>query len=646
MRMRRVVTTRRIRIISQAMHQTPDLQYFDAISFFVKFAIVKSYRRGITTFELSHRKQYIFMAKKLIYPLLLCSFIFISTELMLNTLIAGHEVVGYQILLLIIPATLIFCSAVVFTAGISVPQLLLKEKYLSFTVTTFATAFLTLLLMLINENTGLATIDLPPRAEHWSKPWLYLERFCNSFTMMMILFGLGAFRLFDEWQKESAEEVKLTETLKSYVARVRGLLDKERILSGLDAIKASIGRGDETTSAAVEELSAYLRHQLYDLPSPPQSTSREREPVHPRAVEFLIGKRWHWLRLILFESVLLIMSCAVFFKTPDVVEVDSSTIILLFSMFLFLNVIAIINRYWLFRRYRRHGSVKRYLLSLILISAIPLALFIICALLFISAGERDRIHPFWIIILAGLGSMMTIYLYVAGVTAILLLQHWVEGKRRIDLLAADTAREEYLFLKAQINPHFLFNVLNNISILSCDSPDEARNMVEELHRMIEYQFEEEASSLTSPCKEVEFLDSYLTLEATRTENLTFEIISKNLPDEPCLPSLLLIPVVENAVKHGRNAKRRWISISLICERNEFNFECANSIAEDGKNEEKENINGTKKVPGGIGLANLRRRLNLIYGDDHNIEITESPGRFEVSLRLHPLKFLNARAADF
>ncbi|MDE6717008.1 MAG: histidine kinase [Muribaculaceae bacterium] len=565
------------------------------------------------------------MLRKLLYIFLFCATILIPTELMINTLTAGYEAKGNAIMLVVAPAAVLFGVDVWLTGACLVPRFLLKGKIMQFSLLTFIVAYLTIISCLIIENMGCRWAGLPLYVTAWDTPWPYLERFCESLTMTTLLFALGANALFEEWRKGDEKEREMTENLNRYIRRVRDLLDHERIMAGLEEIRKDIRGNIEQTGEAIGRLSRYLRRQLYEIP-PLAEVEQHPVPAGSRRVaDFLTEHRWRWARRLGFQLLILTIAAEAFFSTPNAPAFDTTNIIIVASIWILLNFLTLINRYWFYKRYRRHKSISRYLTETVAVIVVPMLIFMGYNAVRVAMKGMTLFDPALIVILSSFGAIMTLMMFVAGVSAIFLFQYWVAGQRRTHALASETVRQEYLFLKKQINPHFLFNVLNNINILSYEDQAEALRMLDELERMIEYQFFETSAPLTTPTREYSFLDSYLRLEASRTDNLTFSISTDSFPAGGEIPTLLLIPLVENAVKHSKGVPHREIEVELRRQGEwKLLFRCSNNYPPAGSEREG---------PGGLGLLNLRRRLTLLYGGARNIRESRDAGRYSVTLIL-------------
>ena len=176
---------------------------------------------------------------------------------------------------------------------------------------------------------------------------------------------------------------------------------------------------------------------------------------------------------------------------------------------------------------------------------------------------------------------------------------------------------ELAWLKSQINPHFLFNTLNNISSLTQIDSDEAQDAILQLSDLLRYAMYETNKPKVPIGGEVEFMKNYIELMKLRCNKNTqvhsqFSILHSQLEIAP----LLFISLIENAFKHGMNGNQpATISISLTQEGNRVSFTCDNT----------NNPKPTKDRSGsGIGLDNTRRRLNLLYAGRHKWEQSITP----------------------
>jgi len=185
-------------------------------------------------------------------------------------------------------------------------------------------------------------------------------------------------------------------------------------------------------------------------------------------------------------------------------------------------------------------------------------------------------------------------------------------------------------LRYQINPHFLFNVLNSLDALSRTDPGRIAELVRQLSRYLRSTLSSRESGLTVLGKEMSTIESYLSLEKVRfEEDLAVSISIPEEVEDALVPELLVQPVVENAVKHGMKTSPLPLRVDVTCRAagEHVIIEVANTgkwIARD---------TATDAGKGGLGLENIRTRLKLTYGDRHGFRIGESGDRVVVTIEI-------------
>lgn len=201
----------------------------------------------------------------------------------------------------------------------------------------------------------------------------------------------------------------------------------------------------------------------------------------------------------------------------------------------------------------------------------------------------------------------------------------IANQARMLKVELDTQNQtsEQALLRSQINPHFLFNTLNNIYSLVYQKSEAAPNAVMKLSEIMRYMLYDTSSDKVFLEKEIQYLQSFIELQLLRLKNrdfVSFEI-KGDLKGKQIAP-MLLIPFVENAFKHGSKAvSMPGIIIKLNSTPDYLAFEVKNT----------KNKSGIKDSSGGIGLANVRRRLDLIYHSNYSLKINEDDDKFEIDL---------------
>lgn len=214
-------------------------------------------------------------------------------------------------------------------------------------------------------------------------------------------------------------------------------------------------------------------------------------------------------------------------------------------------------------------------------------------------------------------------------TTVKLLQKWISDNQRINELSNLTLNMELNELRNQINPHFLFNMLNNVKALIRTDPAKASVVIVKLSEFLRYQLYENSAEKTLLTSEIDFLSNFLNLEKIRREHFTFDIKTESenrTINTTFIPPNLFTTFVENAVKHSVDisGKESYVKINISIEGQNLYFTCINSrdpnyIISDKKNS-------------GLGLANIKRRLELLYNDTFDLKINSEPKEYTVHLK--------------
>ena len=199
-----------------------------------------------------------------------------------------------------------------------------------------------------------------------------------------------------------------------------------------------------------------------------------------------------------------------------------------------------------------------------------------------------------------------------------------DDRKRLVELEHQNLEQQLAYLRYQVSPHFFMNTLNNIHALVDIDPAKAQETIVELSKMMRYVLYEGEKKNVPLTKEMAFLRTYITLMQLRYTNKVS--ISLDLPSQVpdrSLPPLLLISFVENAFKHGVSYQREsFIEVKVAIVNDVLMFSCRNSKA-DVPNDEK----------GGVGLTNVRKRLNLLYDHDYSLSIRDDADVYTVELNI-------------
>ena len=221
-----------------------------------------------------------------------------------------------------------------------------------------------------------------------------------------------------------------------------------------------------------------------------------------------------------------------------------------------------------------------------------------------------------------------IHLIVAVPVMIELMKRWLEQRREAEMLMREKVAAELQLLKSQVQPHFIFNTLNNIYMLSLKGSPSASEMIFGLSSLLNYMLYESKNDLVDIEKEIDYLKNYINLEKIRYgERLDAQLVVSNNVKGIKVPPLLVLPLIENAFKHGvsNEMEAGWIDINFSRMRNQLIIKVENSICEYKKiNEDFKN---------GLGLENLRRRLEIMMPERYELKILEEDGNFLATLKL-------------
>lgn len=214
-------------------------------------------------------------------------------------------------------------------------------------------------------------------------------------------------------------------------------------------------------------------------------------------------------------------------------------------------------------------------------------------------------------------------------TVLRVIMDWWRYQNEKQVLLTQTMQSELRFLKSQINPHFLFNTLNNLYALTLKKSEKAPEIVLKLAEIMRYMLYECNERRVHLSKEIHYLYNYLDLERLRQpKDAEISFVVEGRVSEQMVAPLLFVPFVENSFKHGLNHATAggFVRLRLSVQGEDLEF-----FIENSKVEQIPRPNHPRS--GGIGLVNVRQRLKMLYPDNHDIEVQDEPNRYAVTLRL-------------
>lgn len=327
------------------------------------------------------------------------------------------------------------------------------------------------------------------------------------------------------------------------------------------------------------------------------------------------------IQIAIFIGVLLIVPLMIYVFTRNT-DASIGALISIIPAFSISFVIFMVNYWWLVPGlYFKRKKILFFSINTILYLLILLQAFIVFNKTVGSPKEN--------IFIFASTSFITL-MFVVGASALafalrnslrnqVLREQILEEKRR-------HTEDELVWLKNQINPHFLFNTLNNISALVMIDADRAQDCISRLSDMLRYAMYETSRQFVPLNREIEFMKDYVSLMKLRCNNKTivkadFDAESNNAQIAP----LLLISLIENAFKHGVSSNQpSVISISLKEKDGVLTFNCENTNHAKGS---------TDHSGSGIGLTNMKRRLELLYPDKFEWELTSDKENFKITVKI-------------
>jgi two-component system, LytTR family, sensor kinase len=288
---------------------------------------------------------------------------------------------------------------------------------------------------------------------------------------------------------------------------------------------------------------------------------------------------------------------------------------LVYIGFFYLNAELLVPRFIYKRKYQQY--------SLLIVAGFITILFITWLILFYFFNQKGfnlRGHILF--------NFFFFLFILAGSTA----YRMIKDRTRADRIAREKENEnlktELSLLRSQASPHFMFNVLNNMVALARKKSDLLEPSLLKFSSIMRYMLYEDDEEKVPLEKEIEYLQSYIDLQQQRFgKNVQVIVDMQKQEGNYEIEPMLLIPFVENAFKHGTGIiEGAMIKVRLRVENNKLDFTVQNKY--DSSSTE------TKDKTSGIGLANVKRRLNLLYGRNHNLLITQKDNWFTVSLQLN------------
>lgn len=287
--------------------------------------------------------------------------------------------------------------------------------------------------------------------------------------------------------------------------------------------------------------------------------------------------------------------------------------------------IAYLNYFYLLPRFLKHKQFGRYVLEILppLVLTIVFHIYI-KRLIYAGLPGRGGFLYSDKFIIQHSSSVIFIVIFIGMLR---FAEDWFQLEARKKEIENEKLTAELRFLKAQINPHFLFNTLNNLYYLAFTQSPNTTVVIDKLSQMMRYMIYDSNHPKVPLSKEIEYMENYISLEKLRLDDqvpITFEVTGN--PLGVMIEPFLFITFLENAFKHGvSTAAPSWVEISIALTQSRCTYTVKNSMV-------PRKTDAIDKS--GIGLQNLRRRLELSYPSQHTLQVTETPASYAVELTLN------------
>ncbi len=327
-------------------------------------------------------------------------------------------------------------------------------------------------------------------------------------------------------------------------------------------------------------------------------------------------RKWnrHLINVAVWLGFGLIFPGAILFKS------DTVLLPMLVKSLLVCAVVFYVNVFFLLPRYMFGGRHVQYVVGVVATSVVLLALLWILRD-WREVQPNDSEGPFvgfWLMPIAGMFFVSTVFSYFR--------RDRVSRKREIDL-THQNIEFEMKFLKSQINPHFLFNALNNIYALSIIKSERTPEMILKLSDMLRFTLYDSENKKVKLGREIEYIVNFIEFQKLKMDSdPNIKVDTSNCNPEMMIEPMLMIPFIENSFKHGNidNVKKGWLRVEIKTLGPMLIFKVKNSLP---------SMTLNKDVVGGIGVENVRKRLDILYPERYELEIDTSNNSFGVYMKI-------------
>jgi len=339
---------------------------------------------------------------------------------------------------------------------------------------------------------------------------------------------------------------------------------------------------------------------------------------------FILNKKYRWCYHILFWFIIFSVDLSSFYESGFIGLPPYVIIIFIIEL-----VVVYFNIYFLFNKFLVKGKIFYYtfytLLSILIYLAINHYFFYektAVEYINIKTGEKNRV------IISVIGTLTAysfrIFSVIGTAVGIKFFKRYFIEQKLLNAIKQDSLENELLYLKNQINPHFLFNSLNNIYVLSKKNISTTSDSILLLSNLLRYQLYDCTRKDVQLSSEIDYVKNFLKLEELRRKNNDVSLTINGDTLHVMVSPFIFMPFIENAIKYSGLTDKPKIDIQFDIEQNKILFVITNN---------KVDI-ATNKKHSGIGLNNVKRRLFLLYENSHELLINEDSNTFNARLILN------------
>jgi Histidine kinase/GHKL domain len=345
-------------------------------------------------------------------------------------------------------------------------------------------------------------------------------------------------------------------------------------------------------------------------------------------LHFLTNERLTFVRHTLFFFIIALVFNLL---TPESLRLYAEKVNVPFEVFyigqfcdmLFSLGLIYFNLYFLFPRYFKKGLYTHYLGGILFSGTLFFLIAYIIQQIYVTYFDKHIEYAVQLSVSAFIENVTFPIVFLCATTGYKVFKEWIFDQERFATLEKEKLNTELNQLKNQVNPHFLFNTLNNLHVLIQADPNKASDIVLGLSDVLRYQIYDSQHDKVKLSKDIEIIEQYLELEKIRRDNLTINIVIRNNINSVFVPPLLFTNFIDNAIKHSQSREPSYINLFFEIVDKHLHFEIINS-----KSSQKSPNENT-----GFGLANVKKRLDLLYGTAHTLEFKEEKALFKVQLKI-------------